>query len=121
MTPTDKQEPVALKPCPLPWCGCDNPQVIRWGPKEYEVRCPARFCGCHGPLRDTEAEAITAWNTRPTPDLAERIEGLVERLEACPDINYARLVPISQRETEYILPASLKFAILAALKEVNNG
>ena len=56
--------PEALAPCPF--CGGDSCRVIggpatRGGP-EYWAGCDY----CHGRTwGDTEAEAITAWNTRP--------------------------------------------------------
>lgn len=42
---------------------------------------------------------------------------LARELEACPDIMHAQISPIERRETEYVLPASLKFRILAALRD----
>ena len=41
---------------------------------------------------------------------------LAQELEACPDVMHERVQPIGQRETEYLLPASLKFKLLAALR-----
>lgn len=41
---------------------------------------------------------------------------LADKIEALPDIMHARILPIADRETEYIMPASLKFELLAALR-----
>lgn len=71
------------------------------------VACPE--CG-H--LAGEESDLLTiAYMSGVYDERKSRENGL--RTLPTPDINYARLVPISQRETEYILPASLKFAILA--------
>jgi len=55
---------------PCPFCGNQNPNM-RY---EWQVCCvgvfyegddiPKPSCACEGPWCDTEAEAITAWNTR---------------------------------------------------------
>ena len=66
-----------LKPCPKPWCeakarGADfSPNVYSAGLGNLCVSCPS--CRLKGPLRSTEAEAILAWNTRPTDAAAEAL------------------------------------------------
>ncbi|SEJ16115.1 Restriction alleviation protein Lar [Sphingomonas sp. OV641] len=55
-----------LKPCPNPWCEQSDPVVGErrdvWRAKRpLRVQCQ---CGMAGPDADTEAGAITAWNTR---------------------------------------------------------
>lgn len=50
-----------LKPCPLG----HKTNVLPCGTR-YRVYCIESRCYI-GPSRETEAEAITAWNTRPSP------------------------------------------------------
>lgn len=74
-----------LLPCPNPWCPTDSRRIIVWDLYRKRVICT---CGVKGPKSETMAdknqdginifnskepqaiaEAITAWNTRPTlPD-----------------------------------------------------
>lgn len=49
------------KPCPFPSCNTPDPFVIR-DPDMHWVRCANPLCSAEGPIRDTEDEAITAWN-----------------------------------------------------------
>lgn len=67
-------EPATPLPCPNPFC--DSPDALltdlqRFG--RWYVKCA---CGFAGPLCDSEAEAIAAWNHRPTQDA--RVEALIE-------------------------------------------
>ena len=70
-TPTDRDE---LEPCPF--CGSDTCQTreVRWNPvmTKWAVSC-VRGCGTDGPAHDTEAEAIAAWNRRPTPQAGDEL------------------------------------------------
>lgn len=75
---TDTPEAV-LKPCPF--CGGEAMQSenraagLHW----WQIECVARLCSAVGPTAyDTEAAAITAWNTRPDADIVRQ---LVEALE----------------------------------------
>lgn len=58
-----------LMPCPNPWCESEvapftrKGQMTREAPVQVQVECG---CGIYGPACDTEAEALAAWNTRPT-------------------------------------------------------
>ena len=53
-----------LKECPNPWCNKKRRMARVW-----DIPAPAFrvICGCGvmGPMMLVEAEAITAWNTRP--------------------------------------------------------
>lgn len=81
MTDIDKSPPappsVTLLPCPF--CGSEQiaivPQAEWWA-----IICKA--CGSGSGTCDTEAEAITAWNTRTSAEAASaaRVEALVEAL-----------------------------------------
>jgi Lar family restriction alleviation protein len=55
----------ALKPCPF--CGY-TPAVVEVKRARfddgYSVECDHSACQCLGPMRDTPAEAIAAWNRR---------------------------------------------------------
>jgi hypothetical protein len=60
---------------PCPFCE-DGGCPIIWKIKRFrEVAC--QYCKCSGPLCDTEAEAIAAWNRRPQPSAsgASDLEG----------------------------------------------
>lgn len=61
-----------LKPCPF--CGPNTAvNVKRSSEFRQWVEC---YGGCRGPICSSEAEAVTAWKARLTPDAA----GIVERL-----------------------------------------
>ena len=69
-----------LKPCPNPWCSKSSPRMlsargVRLGPDRFQVCCD--HCEVSAPCRNTEAEAIAAWNARFDND---RTAMLVEAL-----------------------------------------
>ncbi len=56
----------ALLPCPVPWCGSNVLETVRMG-LSWQIAVVCQDCRCQGPWSSTEAEAIAAWNRRPTP------------------------------------------------------
>lgn len=75
-----------LKPCPNPWCDSVDfearptedsvhllPDTSR---PRFAVHC--QYCPQQGPGADTEAEAVTAWNTR-TPDPEALVREYMEK------------------------------------------
>lgn len=80
-----------LKPCPNPDC-TDSPQVTNTiaGYKWWQVECGQDDCGWIGPARDSEAEAITAWNHRSTGQGAAQY---VEALRAARSVLHDALMP----------------------------
>lgn len=78
MTNTMKRvEAPELLACPVSWCTDSRPIISLGGSHLRRVRC--NECETQTPLFYTEADAITAWNTRtPSPEIA----GLVSALEA---------------------------------------
>lgn len=77
-------ERVALEPCPNPWCeagereGDFSPQVQRGHFGNRYVSCTS--CNMRGPTGQTEAEAITAWNTRAALSAMPSGDGVREAL-----------------------------------------
>jgi hypothetical protein len=72
-----------LKPCPNPWCAATmKPLLVTEVDPEgqnigLKVMC-FYDCNLSGPVRPTEAEAVAAWNQRPSPQPDQET---VERLE----------------------------------------
>lgn len=61
---------VELKPCPNPWCiSTGMPLPTRFVGGFWRATC---VCGVATHRHDTEAEAITAWNTRAADTIIER-------------------------------------------------
>lgn len=61
------------EPLPCPFCGTPDPEIVPDGigwSKGYRIRC--NNCRASGPSVNIEkAEAIAAWNTRPTAPSAD--------------------------------------------------
>ena len=65
--------------CPTPWCAHDEPPDTWQGcDDKYTVICAS--CQVEGSYCDTEAEAITAWNTRPPNPLQAEVDALLARV-----------------------------------------
>lgn len=90
---TDNNALAQLKGCPNPWCNShkSNDPEIRAAEApilmpsrasfEWCVACPV--CPMQSPWRDTEAEAVAAWNKRtPAPVAGEVGESTIEMTEA---------------------------------------
>lgn len=74
---TDQTQPTELLPCPLPWCEGEAFVFRSTTSAMAQVYCDK--CHLHAPWKDTEAEAITLWQTRTQPTPAP-VDGLVEQL-----------------------------------------
>jgi hypothetical protein len=62
------------------WCEDDDLQVVRplVGKRAWSGRAvQCRTCGAQGPVKDTEAEAVAAWNKRVSQQPAVDREALV--------------------------------------------
>lgn len=67
---------------PCPFCG----EAAKWvrpmgewtangyGPDRWRVSCSTANCWAMTPATDTEAEAITAWNTRTPPTTGDKTD-----------------------------------------------
>jgi len=69
---------------PCPFCGCqptqtDIEQDSFCGDESYWVWC--YNCDCRGPERETNEEAIGAWNNRRTDGFFRWIEGELDKLK----------------------------------------
>ncbi len=70
-----------LRECPF--CGSQDVKLNSTTPRQTfmaKVCCENPACYTFGPKKNTNAEAIAAWNTRPT---SEREARLVEALKVC--------------------------------------
>lgn len=74
MTSEEKAE--ALLPCPNPWCGNVAATFPVNGAAGWRMACD---CGVRTGAHPTKAEAVTAWNTRPSPNPEDK--ATVEREE----------------------------------------
>lgn len=64
-----------VMPDRCPFCG-HHAEVNEWADNTAMIACVS--CGAHGPISDTEAAALTAWNRRAGGEVALR-----EALESC--------------------------------------
>jgi hypothetical protein len=48
-------------PANCPWC-CERTAPTDFLPGKWFVHCSNLLCDANGPVRDTEAEAVAAWN-----------------------------------------------------------
>ena len=104
-TPTDPNANAsAVAQCPTPWCVDGNaPYTWQEATHLYTVICAS--CQLEGPHRDTEAEAIAAWNQRPTPS---PVPGLADELEEkVAKAIYDSEVPLFEGQAEKISEAIL--------------
>jgi len=67
----------ALKPCPNPFCAHSSPKIWQ-GAVAKKWRGTCRQCHIETAAFDTEAEAITAWNTRASDELVPELVGALE-------------------------------------------
>lgn len=74
MTSTD-----TLLPCPVPWCGSDVLEAVR-SPWSHGYCITCQSCRVQSPSRETEPEAIAAWNRRADSAERDRLAGEVARL-----------------------------------------
>ena len=72
-------ESVGMKPGRCPLCGGEAGALMKAN-KLWRVWClrPEAVCGLIGPSKETEAEAIAAWNRRSDPVKTELVEALRE-------------------------------------------
>jgi hypothetical protein len=79
--PSDTEAVTALleRPLSCPFCGAE-PYVACCS--KYFVCCGSRGCESWGPVRETPAEAIAAWNRRTPTAAADRAAKLVPFLKA---------------------------------------
>lgn len=133
-SPLVSQEDRELLPCPSPWCGAQErrgdfgPAVRLHHFGNYRVVCTS--CVLEGPLRPTEAEAISAWNTRPssTGGEIERLLDLHEKMMKA--VEHGRPYPVSiacgQSDLDAVLFAAceierLKAALSTSLPPIPEG
>ena len=88
---------VTMESCPF--CGSEAmlSYLNRWKDNElFRVSCKSLSCDIYGPIKSTEAEAVTAWNIRsPDKDKKE----LLETLEAALGIDIL-VIDVLNQDTE---------------------
>jgi hypothetical protein len=112
-SPSSQEEARELKACPF--CGVDNPMsgsMKTKGAKGWWIEC--RDCPALMEA-DTEAEAIAAWNVRPTPDLGD---DLVEKaaLAMAQEIGWSTFSHFDPNDMRRVARAALEAAGLIALR-----
>lgn len=65
-----------LKSCPVHWCGSEAYCYRMFGKQSRRIRC--KCCGLEGNTFETEAEAITEWNTRPNDAVIEAAQKVAD-------------------------------------------
>jgi len=70
-----------IKPCPF--CGDRVFAVEATEMMGGYVKCPS--CGTEGPVADSTAESVSAWNTRPTDPVVEAARKFADKLDAVHD------------------------------------
>jgi hypothetical protein len=78
-----EQRMTDLKPCPNPWCGSSDLEIIT----EYESGPPSpnyvlcKDCGFQGPSKLTKQETKNTWNTRPEHPAEKALRELINNIE----------------------------------------
>lgn len=107
---------VVLLPCPF--CGAENAEVQKW---LWWVQC--NECDSNGPAKATEAEAITAWNTRAH---SAEIAGALEQLRDLHDsirtvYDAVPALPITADTMDAATNALHAFCLLVGIHRVDVG
>lgn len=95
-----------LKACPF--CGDRDPEIVHTRLGIYLACTTGDDCTARGPSRDTESEAIAAWNHRAIPpdhetEIARRVrEAVAAEREAC-----AALMEIMNQDEDTVAPILL--------------
>jgi hypothetical protein len=120
MAPADELMPV-IQACPF--CRSEAaPALIHAGGIEWaQVECVERECGAIGPTKGTEAEAITAWNTRASPIQSEEVVEAVARgiMRFNRDYGPGEEPPADERPSSYEM--AMARAAIAAMSTVLLG
>lgn len=77
----------ALRPCH--WCAAPT-EVVELSPQPpmWHVECTSFECCSVGPMRETKAEAISAWNTRSDPRYEELLKLAEGMADATSDLHH---------------------------------